>query len=98
MPISDVVRYAVRLVSRSRPEDLQAPKHVVTRWWKSARFAVSAFGQKARAAVLESFVPTTIACGRPSRCSHRILTNFNARAQKITVPDVIEKLLQEVTP
>ena len=27
---------------------------------------------------------------------HRILTNFNARAQKVTVPDLIEKLLAEV--
>ena len=29
---------------------------------------------------------------------HRILTNFNARAQKITVTDVIDKLLGEVHP
>ena len=26
---------------------------------------------------------------------HRVLTNFNARAQKITVNDIIEKLLSE---
>jgi len=27
---------------------------------------------------------------------HRILTNFNARAQKVTVVDLIDKLLAEV--
>jgi hypothetical protein len=29
---------------------------------------------------------------------HRILTNFNARAQKVTAADIIEKLLGEVKP
>jgi hypothetical protein len=27
---------------------------------------------------------------------HRILTNFNARAQKVTVADIIERLLEQV--
>ena len=29
---------------------------------------------------------------------HRILTNFNARAQKVTVGNLIEKLLEQVRP
>jgi hypothetical protein len=29
---------------------------------------------------------------------HRILTNFNARAQKVTVAELIEKLLRESLP
>ena len=29
---------------------------------------------------------------------HRILTNFNARAQKVTVADLIDKLLADLQP
>ncbi len=104
MPISDeVVRYAVRLVSRSRPEDPQAPKYVkeYVRWGGSPRASqYLVLGAKARAAVLGRLCADYDCVRSVARqvLRHRVLTNFNARAQKISVPDVIEKLLQEVTP
>ena len=104
MPISDeVVRYAVKLVSRSRPEDPQAPKYVkeYVRWGGSPRASqYLVLGAKARAAVLGRLCADYDCVRSVARqvLRHRVLTNFNARAQKITVPDVIEKLLQEVTP
>jgi MoxR-like ATPase len=104
MPISDeVVRYAVRLVSRSRPEDPQAPKYVkeYVRWGGSPRASqYLVLGAKARAAVLGKLCADYDCVRSVARqvLRHRVLTNFNARAQKISVQDVMEKLLQEVTP
>jgi len=104
MPASDeVVRYAVKLVSRSRPEDPQAPKYVkdYVRWGGSPRASqFLVLGAKARAAVLGKLCADYDCVRSVARqvLRHRVLTNFNARAQKISVSDVIEKLLQEVLP
>ena len=104
MPVSDeVVRYAVRLVSRSRPEDPHAPKYVkeYLRWGGSPRASqYLVLGAKARAAVLGKLCADYDCVRSVARqvLRHRLLTNFNARAQKISVADVIDKLLQEVTP
>jgi MoxR-like ATPase len=104
MPVSDeVVRYAVRLVSRSRPEDSQAPKDVkeFVRWGGSPRASqYLVLGAKARAAVLGRLC-ADYDCVRSVAhqvLRHRLLTNFNARAQKVSITAVIDKLLQEVTP
>jgi MoxR-like ATPase len=104
MPVSDeVVRYAVRLVSRSRPEDPQAPKYVkeYLRWGGSPRASqYLVLGAKARAAVLGKLCADYDCIRSVARqvLRHRLLANFNARAQKVTIVDVIDKLLQEVTP
>ena len=104
MPVSDeVVRYAVRLVSRSRPEDPQAPKYVkeYLRWGGSPRASqYLVLGAKARAAVLGKLCADYDCVRSVARqvLRHRLLANFNARAQKVTIVDVIDKLLQEVTP
>jgi len=104
MPVSEeVVRFAVKLVSRSRPEDPQAPKYVreYVRWGASPRASqYLVLGAKARAAVLGKLCADYDCVRSVARqvLRHRVLTNFNARAQKITVMDVIDKLLQEVTP
>jgi MoxR-like ATPase len=104
IPVSDeVVRYAVRLVSRSRPEDPQAPKYVkeYVRWGGSPRASqYLVLGAKARAAVLGKLCADYDCVRSVARqvLRHRLLTNFNARAQKVSISDVIEKLLQEVTP
>jgi MoxR-like ATPase len=104
MPVSDeVVRYAVRLVSRSRPEDPHAPKDVkeYVRWGGSPRASqYLVLGAKARAAVQGKLCADYDCVRSVARqvLRHRVLTNFNARAQKVSVADVIEKLLQEVTP
>jgi MoxR-like ATPase len=104
IPVSDeVVRYAVRLVSRSRPEDPQAPKYVkeYVRWGGSPRASqYLVLGAKARAAVLGKLCADYDCVRSVARqvLRHRLLTNFNARAQKVSISDVIDRLLQEVTP
>jgi MoxR-like ATPase len=104
MPISDeVVSYAVRLVSRTRPEDPAAPQYVkeYVRWGASPRASqYLVLGAKARAAISGKLCADYDGVKSVARqvLRHRIITNFNARAQKISVPDVIEKILGEVSP
>ncbi len=104
IPVSDeVVRYAVKLVSRTRPEDPSAPKYVkeFIRWGASPRASqYLVLGAKAHAAVSGKFCADYESVKSVARqvLRHRLITNFNARAQKITVPDLIEKILAEVKP
>ena len=104
MPVSDeIVRYAVQLVSRSRPEDPLAPQYVkdYVRWGASPRAAqYLVLGAKARAAITGKLCADYEGVRSVARqvLRHRILTNFNARAQKITVVEIVEKLLNEVRP
>lgn len=104
MPVSDeVVRYAVRLVSHTRPEDPNAPAYVkeYVRWGASPRASqYLILGAKARAAVLGKLCADYEGVKSVARqvLRHRVLTNFNARAQKITVNEVIDKLLAEPVP
>ncbi|HVY68882.1 MAG TPA: MoxR family ATPase [Verrucomicrobiae bacterium] len=104
MPVSDeVLRYAVRLVSRTRPEDPNAPSFVkeYVRWGASPRASqYLVLGAKARAAVSGKLCADYEGVRSVARqvLRHRVLTNFNARAQKITIDNVIDKLLAEPTP
>jgi MoxR-like ATPase len=104
MPVSaEVVRYAVKLVSRTRPEDPSAPKAIkeFVRWGASPRASqFLILGAKARAASAGRFCADYEGVRSVARqvLSHRVLINFNARAQKVSVADVIEKLLAEVKP
>ncbi|MEW6159714.1 MAG: MoxR family ATPase, partial [Verrucomicrobiota bacterium] len=104
MPISDeVIRYAVKLVASTRPEDPASPSYVkdYVRWGASPRASqYLVLGAKARAAVTGKLCADYEGIRSVARqvLRHRIITNFNARAQKITVSDVIEKILGEVKP
>src|SRR4030095_9971272 len=104
MPGSDdVIRFAVNLVARTRPEDPAAPTYVkeYVRWGASPRASqYLVLGAKARAAVSGKLCADYEGIRSVARqvLRHRILTNFNARAQKVTVADIIEKLLGEVKP
>jgi len=104
MPISDeVIGFAVKLVSRTRPEDPNAPAYVkdYVRWGASPRASqYLALGAKALAAVNGKLCADYEGVRSVARqvLRHRILTNFNARAQKVTVANLIEKLLGEVKP
>ena len=104
MPVSDeVIRFAVKLVSRTRPEDPLAPAYVkdYVRWGASPRASqYLILGAKALAAVTGKICADYGGVRSVARqvLRHRILTNFNARAQKVTVADVIEKLLGEMKP
>jgi MoxR-like ATPase len=104
MPVSDeVIRFAVKLVSRTRPEDPAAPAYVkeFVRWGASPRASqYLVLGAKALAAVNGKLCADYEGVRAVARqvLRHRILTNFNARAQKMTVSDLIDKLLGEVKP
>jgi MoxR-like ATPase len=104
MPVSDeVIRFAVKLVSRTRPDDPAAPAYVkeYVRWGASPRASqYLILGAKARAASQGKLCADYEGVKSVARqvLRHRLITNFNARAQKITVADVIEKLLGEVKP
>ncbi len=104
VPVSDeVIRFAVKLVSRTRPEDPAAPPFVkeYVRWGASPRASqYLVLGAKALAAVHGKLCADHEGVRAVARqvLRHRILTNFNARAQKVTVADVIDKILSEVKP
>jgi MoxR-like ATPase len=104
VPVSDeVIRFAVQLVSRTRPEENLAPAYVkeYVRWGASPRASqYLVLGAKARAAISGRLCADYEGIKSVARqvLRHRIITNFNARAQKITPADVIEKLLGEVKP
>jgi MoxR-like ATPase len=104
IPVSDeVVRYAVRLVSRTRPEDPASPDYVkeFVRWGASPRASqYLILGAKARAAVAGEVCADYEGVRAVARevLQHRLLVNFHARAQKITPTTIIDRLLQNLTP
>src|SRR5256885_7746456 len=104
MPISDeVIRFAVKLVSKTRPEEPSAPAYIkeFVRWGASPRASqYLVLGAKALAAVNGKLCADYEGVRSVARqvLRHRILTNFNARAQKVSVTDLIDKLLAEVRP
>ena len=104
MPVSDeVVRYAVKLVARTRPEDAAAPAYVkeFVRWGASPRASqYLILGAKARAAVAGDLCADYqgVRSVAYEVLQHRILTNFHARSQKITPTEIIERLLDELVP
>ena len=104
MPVSDeVIAFAVKLVSRTRPEEPNAPAYIkdFVRWGASPRASqYLVLGAKALAAVHGKLCADYDGVRAVARqvLRHRILTNFNARAQKVTVSDLIEKLLADVRP
>ncbi len=104
VPIAEeVVRYAVRLASASRPRTESAPDFI-NEWisWgaglRAAQYLV--LGGKART-LLDDRTHVTpddiLALAKPV-LRHRILVNYRAEAEGITVEGVIEKLLEAVNP
>jgi MoxR-like ATPase len=102
IPVSDeVIRYAVRLVARTRPEDPSAPAYVkeFIRWGASPRASqYLILGAKARAATTGKLCADYEGVRYVARqvLRHRVNPNFNARAQKVTVETLIDRLLKEV--
>lgn len=102
MPVSDeVIRYAVKLAALTRPEEAEAPKFVKDFVRCGAGPRASQFlvlGAKGRAAL----------AGKPCAdfegvrsvaklvLNHRVILNFNARAQKLTTMGLIDQLLAAV--
>jgi MoxR-like ATPase len=104
VPIAeDVARYAVRLASASRPRRPEAPPFV-NDWvsWgaglRAAQFLV--LGGKVRALLQgrAHVTPEDIRALAHPVLRHRILINYRAEAEGITVEKVIDRLLEHVTP
>ncbi|MCM8527714.1 MAG: MoxR family ATPase [Lentisphaeraceae bacterium] len=99
VPVSEnVVRYAVNLVGATRPTTEKAPdfvkKHL--RWGAGSRASQALIlAGKARALLHGRYnvaIEDVKALAGPV-LRHRIVTNFNADAEGITVEDIIKKLL-----
>lgn len=100
IPVTDsVFEYAVRVVSRSRPEDPNAPDWVkkYISWGagpRAGQFLI--LGAKAVAAVNGKFAPDEAEVRRVAIpiLRHRIVLNYEAEAAGLTVEDLIERLLK----
>jgi MoxR-like ATPase len=102
VPVADTVaRYAVRLVSASRPNTPAAPEFI-NKWvtWgaslRASQFLV--FGGKARAILRGRY---NVACEdiravAPAVLRHRVLLNFQAEADKVDSDQVIQRLIESV--
>ena len=97
----DVVRYAVRLAAASRPKTADAPEFVNEwiSWGAGLRAAQNlVLGAKARALlngrahVTEDDIRALV---HPTM-RHRILVNYRAEAEGVTVESVVERLLETV--
>ncbi|MEA3286042.1 MAG: MoxR family ATPase [Candidatus Marinimicrobia bacterium] len=99
VPVADnVINYAVELVSRTRPDDNNAPDYI-NKWvgWgagpRASQYLI--LGAKTRAAMSGNPTPSiddVKAVALPV-LRHRVLTNFNAEADGVTVDEIIKKLL-----
>ncbi len=95
-----VLDSAVRLCRATRPGDEAAPRDVrqYVAWGagpRAARFLV--LGAKARALLQGRFVPTSDdlrSLARPV-LRHRIVRNFHAEAEGVTVPDLLDRLVAD---
>jgi MoxR-like ATPase len=104
VPIAeDVVRYAVRLAAASRPGQKEAPDFV-NQWvsWgaglRAAQFLV--LGGKARALLAgrAHVSPLDIKALVHATLRHRILINYRAEAEGMSVEKIIDQLLEKVQP
>ncbi|MCI0540555.1 MAG: AAA family ATPase [Verrucomicrobiales bacterium] len=103
VPIAEeVVRYAVKLAALSRPKQKETPAFI-NEWvsWgaglRGAQYLV--LGAKARALLRgqsHAMVEDIQALAQPT-LRHRILINYRAEAEGMTVENIIQKLLETVT-
>ena len=99
VPVADnVIDYAVDLVVKTRPDQDNAPDYI-KKWvgWgagpRASQYLV--LGANARAAMMGNPTPSiddVQAVALPV-LRHRVLTNFNAEADGVTVDEIIKKLL-----
>ena len=99
VPVSDyVVRHAIALVRRTRPDDPQCPQVIrrLVSWGAGPRASqYLVLGAKARAALDGRYAATTEdveALAMPV-LQHRVITNFHAEAEGLRARDVITELL-----
>ena len=101
VPVSEeVIRYAVELVRKTRPDDASAPEFIqeYVGWGAGPRASqYLIIGGKARA-ILDGRLTVSnedVKALAPSILRHRLLTNFQAEAQGLTSDDIIQRLLEE---
>ena len=102
VPVSEhVIEYAADLVRSSRPEGEQAPQFIKDwiEWGAGPRAAqYLVLGAKARALIDGRF---NVSCADVRSVAHpvlrhRIMTNFNADSEGVTVEDVTDRLLENI--
>ena len=99
VPVSEeVIRYAVELVRKTRPDDEIAPDFVQENigWGAGPRASQYLILAGKTRAVLNGRLTVSnedVRALAPVVLRHRLLTNFQAEAQDITSEDVIERLL-----
>jgi len=102
VPASDhVVRYAVNIVRRSRPDHPKAPDFVKewVAWGAGPRAAqYLTLGAKARAVLRGRYAAgcEDVRAVMLPVLKHRVLTNFRAEAENVTSAEVIKRLAEEV--
>jgi MoxR-like ATPase len=102
VPVADeVVGYAVRLASCTRPGFKDAPGFIKdwVSWGAGPRASqYLILGAKTRALLQGRYTPgrdDVQAVAQPV-LRHRIVTNFSAEAESVKAPDIVERLLKEV--
>ena len=104
VPVADhVIRYAVGLVRASRPDSPSAPEFIrqYLAWGAGPRASQNLIlAAKARAILDGRFAADIEDVRKLARpiLRHRLLTNFQAEAEKITSDNAIHELLQSVRP
>jgi len=103
VPASDnVIEYAVKIVSSTRPKNESAPKFVKD-WleWGAGPRASSylILGAKALAVIDGRTTPDMADVKRLVKpvLRHRVITNFNAEADNIKTDDILEKLMDHMS-
>ena len=101
VPVSDhVIEVAVELVRQTRPNEDGAPEYVHTwvRWGAGPRASqYLILGAKTRAILDGRYAPSVddVRAVALPVLRHRIVTNFNAEADGVGTPEIIERLLSE---
>jgi MoxR-like ATPase len=102
IPVSEsVVKYAVDLVSATRPKSEDAPEFVRqwVRWGAGPRASqYLVLAAKARAAIRGNFAASSsdVEAVAPLVLRHRIVTNFHAESENITPDEIVRRLLEQV--
>ncbi len=101
--LDEIVEYAVRLASSTRPHADGAPDFVKSwvRWGAGPRASqYMILGAKARAVVRGNLSVAYSDVQGVARMvlRHRIITNFHAESEGVSADDVVKRLLEEIRP
>lgn len=104
IPVSDaMVRFAVRLVSCTRPVDAESPAFVRNwvRWGAGPRASqYLILGAKARSVLRGNYSvsPEDIRAVAREVLGHRLVTNFQAESEGVGPEEIVRRLLDEIKP